>query len=118
MTRGIYILKAENGRFEIGQSDDIETRLQSYKGYPLKVEHITSISLPSANEIEQTLHDLLRDKRKDGEWFELDQDDLVMLLSVAENSMLLWRVPPISRFEELKRKAKSIMEKSNEAANN
>jgi hypothetical protein len=82
----IYLIKEENGRIKIGYSNDVESRLNSLKSSsPYDMEILYSARIPTAREVEATLHRLFGNKRKRGEWFDLDDRDVAEIRSLLKD---------------------------------
>lgn len=73
----IYLVKEEHGLTKIGYSSDIKQRFTSLRsGSPYEMELLHCKRILIAEEIENALHKLFKDKRKRGEWFDLDDKDI------------------------------------------
>ena len=78
----VYLIQAENGLVKIGKTVDIRARLKSLDwASPLKLKLLGVIRSQFADEIEDELHAEFQDVRIRGEWFALDEDDVVDILN-------------------------------------
>ncbi len=86
----IYLIKSESGLTKIGMSNNPKRRLRQIKlsGYDA---HIVSLFMPepqidlSANYLEKILHKFFKEKRKFGEWFNLDENDIFYINEALED---------------------------------
>lgn len=73
----IYILESNNF-YKIGITTNLEKRLKTLQvGNPFTIKVITSHRFKRTYLVEQFLHGLLSRYRKNGEWFDLDTEQLV-----------------------------------------
>lgn len=83
----VYVIES-NGLFKIGRSVDPEKRLRQISGSikPLTVEFklVHTIKSDNADIAERRLHALYRNQRRDGEWFELSEENLKEIKSLTE----------------------------------
>jgi len=64
--------------YKIGQSSDVKQRLTALQiSCPLRLKLIISKTFNCPHRAEILLHRMFADKRKSGEWFELDDKELV-----------------------------------------
>jgi len=72
----VYLLKA--GPYcKIGVSADVSKRIEQLATLPpFDIDLLHTIPTDDMYALESTLHERFADKRKNGEWFELDQDDV------------------------------------------
>lgn len=81
----VYLLKADNGLYKIGRSKSLDARIKQLGLIlPYELELALVIETIDTTKLEQELHDHFADKRKRGEWFELDESDLCYLAEIAE----------------------------------
>jgi hypothetical protein len=71
----VYVIKS-GGYYKIGSCIDYNRRLKHYKTLPEAVEVIFLSKVYNHPKIEAELHQLLKDKIYNGEWFVLTPDDL------------------------------------------
>lgn len=75
-TGHIYLLSG-GGYYKIGKSKNVVTRTsQIMEKLPFKAEVVCTIQSDDMNATESDLHKRFADKRANGEWFELDNDDV------------------------------------------
>lgn len=71
----VYILNSDYG-FKIGCTKDINRRFKELKTLmPFELKLHSTIVSTDFRSLEKILHDALKDKRINGEWFELDNND-------------------------------------------
>lgn len=86
--RGVYLIgSSEIGCYKIGYAGNLQERIGSYGGLPIKLDVIMWRITPDGNEaaLEARLHRHFSTKRCDvngivGEWFRLDKGDLDSLV--------------------------------------
>jgi len=72
----IYALGHPHGFAKIGRSENPRERCADLQtGSPYELWLIVQVPVPDSRQIETQLHERLADKRRRGEWFELDYDD-------------------------------------------
>jgi hypothetical protein len=87
----VYFVKSEYG-YKIGFTTNLSTRLNSFGvKLPFKVELHSYIQTNRYKEVEKFLHDILSEKRLNGEWFNLIESDFEEI-DIIVNNMLLERV--------------------------
>jgi predicted GIY-YIG superfamily endonuclease len=73
----VYFIQADNGLVKIGRTKDIQQRLDHFTAkLPYKLELVHSIKSNDSVELEKVFHEKYHDKRKRGEWFDLNTSDL------------------------------------------
>ena len=73
----IYIVKCHEF-YKIGIASHIDNRLNSLQcGNPYQLEIVYAVRCPEAKVAEQTLHICFEDKRVRGEWFLLNDNDII-----------------------------------------
>ncbi len=79
----LYIVAARNGLFKIGKTTNPQTRISQIKAAsPIECEALSIIEYDdSIGDLESELHIKFARKRVRGEWFALDKDDLLPLVS-------------------------------------
>jgi len=75
----VYFLKL--GRLvKIGKSNGIHSRIASIKAsLPFETEIIAVLKCKNKTIVEQIFHEYFQDKRKKGEWFRLDKEDIELI---------------------------------------
>lgn len=77
----VYVISDGHGNYKIGLADNPESRrgeLQTGNPFPLQI--IFQKLLHNAIHTERSLHEQWSHKRLNGEWFELNDDDLVIVI--------------------------------------
>ncbi len=79
----LYIVAARNGLFKIGKTTNPQTRIPQIKAAsPIECEALSIIKYDdSIVDLESELHIKFARKKVRGEWFALDKDDLLPLVS-------------------------------------
>jgi hypothetical protein len=73
----IYFLQASNGLVKIGKAYDLGNRMHSIRTIsPLQIKLIHFVKTANRHTTELFFHKIFESKRKNGEWFELDENDL------------------------------------------
>lgn len=71
----LYVLNCNN-LYKIGVSKNVERRIKQLTKMPYPITCEFKWWCRNPYQIEALFHDLLSEKRINGEWFELDMDDL------------------------------------------
>lgn len=80
----IYIIKAETGHYKIGRTKSIPDRMNFFRvRLPFRFETVHTFPCVDMFEAERQLHLIFRDKRQFGEWFNLTDEDVDILKTVA-----------------------------------
>lgn len=81
----IYILKSSHG-YKIGKTKDVEVRLKTLRAQlPFELELVHSFNCENMSGKESILHKLFSHKKIKGEWFDLDEDDVMMIKEFKGN---------------------------------
>lgn len=83
---GVYVIKGAEGLHKIGSAANIPHRLRVLQtGSATPLEHVLTIPTKqhTHHALEQQLHRRLAAKRVRGEWFSLDDTDIIALRAVA-----------------------------------
>lgn len=73
----VYVLRADNGVYKIGQSTQIDDRIKQLSiQLPYELELVHVIETDHVINAEQLLHNRYAEKRRGGEWFALTDEDL------------------------------------------
>ena len=84
----VYLIVTENGLYKIGKAKDIEQRLHPFGvNFPMKWNLIHSFSSEDYGVAEKLLHEKFCEKRKVGEWFELDNQDVEYITSIQDGQL-------------------------------
>ena len=80
----VYLLKADR-HYKIGKTNSFERRYKQIKlQLPFDAEEVHQIRTNNINKLESHWHRRFRNKRKNGEWFELTESDLEEFTSVDQ----------------------------------
>lgn len=73
----VYLVKADNGYYKIGRTVDPSDRIRTFGiKLPFRVEYEHVIKTDDMVGLERGLHEQFADKRADGEWFALSDEDV------------------------------------------
>lgn len=98
----VYLIRAAQF-YKIGISSNIDNRLKQIQtGCPIKCEYVGYIPCNSADRKERELHDLFKEFKTHGEWFDLGDDNIERLI-VDHN--LKWVINPYEIVSEHSEKA-------------
>jgi hypothetical protein len=80
--RHIYLFKTDNNMYKIGVAQNPNKRLKGVQtGCPTKVEFVFSTHTYRALNVEALLHEIFRENRVIGEWFNFNDDKLKFVIS-------------------------------------
>ena len=75
-----------NDLYKIGITNNLKKRYKTFKTANPDIQIIThSKKISFAQELAQKLHMLLEEKRVSGEWFQLDVDDVALVIKLLLN---------------------------------
>ena len=80
----LYIVKS-NGNFKIGYTKNIKSRMNDYKIHFGLVEIVYVYKSFNCYDLESVIHNLVKDKNIRGEWFDLDDSDILNIISYCSN---------------------------------
>jgi len=83
----LYIIE-NNGIYKIGCSSDWKKRFNNYKTHLGFVNLVYLTKQPDCFNLENYLHSIFKDKRLTGEWFELDQEDLMEAVQYCSSKII------------------------------
>lgn len=84
----VYFLKSEFG-YKIGFASKLKQRLRTFGvKLPFKFELHSTIKTPQYKALEIILHDLLKEKNVNGEWFSIDDEDFKNIDIILKNMKL------------------------------
>lgn len=79
----IYVIRRKDGEYKIGKSKSAVDRIESLSvKLPFAVEPVCVIASDDMNGLEKQLHERFQDKRVNGEWFALTNEDVEYLKSL------------------------------------
>lgn len=84
----IYLIKGVNTQwYKIGKTIDPTARIKAFNTQgPFRCEFVRLFEVEDTRKSEAKLHDLFREKRVEGEWFNLDQTDVEWLTTTTATS--------------------------------
>lgn len=82
----LYIIE-NNGLYKIGYSSNWDKRFKNYQTHLGQVNIVYVTKQPNCFELERHLHNLFSDKRLNGEWFDLDETDLLEAIKFCSSSL-------------------------------
>lgn len=81
----VYLAYCETGHYKIGRSKGPRDRIKALDTkMPVKIELLHSFPADDYVKAEEGLHRAFEDKRVNGEWFDLEKEDLRALMSITE----------------------------------
>jgi hypothetical protein len=84
----IYLLLSSNGYYKIGWARNVTVRIgQHLRDYPIELTCIHAVSCANALASERYLLSKFSEKKKQGEWFSLDEVDVIWFTSLDEQSL-------------------------------
>jgi predicted GIY-YIG superfamily endonuclease len=85
----IYIIKTSKRLYKIGKTKDLQKRIAAYHTHlPIIFRVVRQYMLENIDELEEALHIVFQHKRVKGEWFELNNDELIICDNIARNYAL------------------------------
>lgn len=84
----LYIIQSDNS-YKIGFSSNWKRREKSYKTHLPTYKLIYLVKSFSCFELENDLHLMFDNKRKQGEWFELSNEEVIKAISYCSNKISL-----------------------------
>jgi len=83
-----YVYLMQSGPFyKIGVSHQVESRLEQLMTQPpFDIELICTIETENMHALEKRLHKRFDAKRKNGEWFELEEIDVEYIMALGEEN--------------------------------
>jgi allophanate hydrolase subunit 1 len=83
----VYLIQSESGWYKIGRTINPEDRMKTFSvKLPFRVEYICLIQSEDMIALEAELHKRFEDQRFAGEWFDLTDNDVAYLKSMADES--------------------------------
>jgi len=85
MSGYIYLMQADNGYHKIGRTINLETRNKNLmREYPLEIKIVHSFFCRNCVKAEKRLLGMFSEKRLQGEWFSLEQQDIEFITSITD----------------------------------
>ena len=79
--RGVYFIYADNGLTKIGRTTHLPSRYYSLKSCsPCDLNVLAFLKCDNIYGMEREFHEMFHDKRVRGEWFDLREEDIAMLI--------------------------------------
>jgi hypothetical protein len=80
----VYLIHSVTGHYKIGRTSDPQNRMKTFTvKLPFEVEYVCIIACEDMHQLEWDLHQKYHDKRVNGEWFQLDPDDVEYIKGLA-----------------------------------
>jgi uncharacterized protein (DUF433 family) len=98
----VYILKTGKDLYKIGKTQHLQKRLAAYHTHlPLGFQVIRQYMAANMDALEQSLHVVFQHKHVKGEWFELEQEDLVICDNIARSHAVVKLQKQTKKYKEL-----------------
>lgn len=83
ISSGVYVIKVQNSsKYKIGRTINIKKRIKQFStGNPFNIKLLYFIETINYKKLEKNLHNILKQFRIKGEWFNFEDNDLVELES-------------------------------------
>lgn len=96
-TYNTYIITDSSGMVKIGKAKSIDNRMKTYKTH----NPTTVLVAVIFDDVEAQLHDMLKDKRVEGEWFTLTHDELALFIQEISRTLYLRKNPKYEWINEV-----------------
>jgi len=84
----IYLLSSSVGLYKIGRAADLQKRFSEHtRDWPIRLDMIHSIPVSQVISCETYLLRTFRNKRRQGEWFDLAAEDVAWIVSLDTESL-------------------------------
>lgn len=81
----VYLMKSSNGYYKIGRATNVDIRnKQHLRDYPIAIDVIHFFFCRNCVKGESYLLKMFGDRRLQGEWFELEPDDVKFITSITD----------------------------------
>jgi predicted GIY-YIG superfamily endonuclease len=81
----VYLIQSSTGAYKIGRSKDPNYRIKTFGVLlPFEVEYVTLIPTNNMYSLERAMHSAYASKRLNGEWFALDDRDVMTIRLLAD----------------------------------
>jgi hypothetical protein len=81
----VYLIQSSTGFYKIGRTKNPDDRLRTFGiKLPFEVDYVCTIPTEDMIGLETQLHNQFRDRRINGEWFDLSKYDVEYIKSLAE----------------------------------
>lgn len=83
----VYLIQSPSGYYKIGKTINPTNRMKTFTvKLPFEVEYLALIPTQDRHSLERELHKLFDNKRVNGEWFQLDANDVAHIKNLAVQS--------------------------------
>jgi uncharacterized protein YerC len=85
----VYILKTGKNLYKIGKTRDLQKRLATYHTHlPILFRVVRQYPAANMSELEESLHIVFQHRRVKGEWFQLNDQDLIICDNISRHYAL------------------------------
>jgi len=85
----VYILKTGKNLYKIGKTRDLQKRLATYHTHlPILFRVVRQYPAANMDELEESLHIVFQHRRVKGEWFQLNDQDLIICDNISRHFAL------------------------------
>ncbi|AHM58852.1 hypothetical protein D770_02925 [Flammeovirgaceae bacterium 311] len=107
----VYILKTGKDLYKIGKTKHLQKRLAGYRTHlPVEFQVIRQFMAENMDTLEQSLHVIFQHKHVKGEWFELDQEDLVICDNIARSHAVVKLQKQTKKYRELQYSSNPVLQ--------
>ena len=100
--KSVYILKTGKNLYKIGKTQHLQKRLAGYHTHlPMEFRVIRQYMAANMDELEQSLHVVFQHKHVKGEWFQLNQDDIMICDNIARSHAMVKLQKQTKKYREL-----------------
>ena len=98
----VYILKTGKSHYKIGKTGNLQKRLAGYHTHlPVGFKVIRQYMAANMEALEQSLHTIFQHKHVKGEWFELDQNDIIICDNIARSHAVVKLQKQTKKYKEI-----------------
>ena len=77
----VYFLKSETGHYKIGKTSNVKSRIKTLQVCsPYKLDLYCYFKTSEMSEVEEKMHEIFHEKRANGEWFSITEEEIDSLL--------------------------------------
>jgi hypothetical protein len=82
----VYLIRSDSGHYKIGRTKNPDNRIETFKlQLPIEVEYEHLVKSDDMVTLERDLHARFEAKRINGEWFDLEPEDVIYIKSLGIN---------------------------------